>query len=57
LKNVDKGKLYKTVGWATVALGLYIVGIGVSFDNVADYVRPGKSGDDIFDAEFTIIDD
>lgn len=53
MKIVDKGKFYKTVGWATVALGLYIVGIGVSFDTI----RPGKSGDDIFDADFTIIDD
>lgn len=54
MKIVDKGQLLKTVGWASIVAGSYMVYLGSMYDDVVTRIRPD---DDVIDAEFTIIDD
>jgi hypothetical protein len=55
--TIDKSKLLKTIGWSTVGLGLYLVGLGVVRENESifnNYITPDDS---IIDADFTIIEE
>jgi hypothetical protein len=52
--TIDKNKLLKTIGWTSVGVGLYLIGISTKYDNATERVRPD---DGIIDAEFTIIND
>lgn len=54
--TINKGKLLKTVGWATVGVGLYIVVLGSEYDVELFFDKTIKPDDNIIDAEFKIID-
>jgi hypothetical protein len=51
---VDKGQLFKTVGWSAILAGAYMVYLGSMYEDVVTRIRPD---DDVIDAEFTILDD
>lgn len=55
--TINKSKFFKTVGWTTIGFGLYLVGVGISYDGDTVKVKPKMGKDDIIDAEFTIIED
>lgn len=54
--TVDKGKFISTIGWTTVGIGLYLVGIGIRYGGDSLYFNHDESGG-IIDAEFTIVED
>jgi hypothetical protein len=55
--TIDKSIFLKTVGWTAVGIGLYLVGLGVSYEGESVHINPKRYDDDILDAEFTIIED
>lgn len=52
--TIDKSKFLKTIGWTTVGIGLYLVGISTTYESESVDVR---YDDDIIDADYTIIED
>jgi hypothetical protein len=53
--TINKGKLLQTIGWTTVGIGLYLVGLGINYDG--EMVNSKRPDDNIIDADFTIIED
>jgi exosome complex RNA-binding protein Rrp42 (RNase PH superfamily) len=53
---INKGKVLKTIGWATVSIGFYMVILGVKYDDSEPF-KPRRYNEDIIDAVFTVIDD
>jgi hypothetical protein len=56
LMTINRGKFLQTVGWTTVVLGLYLVGVGIRYNGESEHIKPRKTGDNVIDAEFTIIE-
>jgi hypothetical protein len=54
--TIDRGKLLKTIGWSAVGVGLYLVGLGGTYGEEVNINR-NEHGDDIIDADFTIIEE
>lgn len=55
LKIINKGKFLKTIGWTTVGVGLYLVGLGVAYDGEAETIKPKKQDDNVINADFTVV--
>jgi hypothetical protein len=55
--TIDKSKLLKTIGWGTVGLGLYLVGLGVVSENDVLFRSTDDFDPNIIDADFTIVED
>jgi hypothetical protein len=55
LLTFDKPKILKTIGWSAVALGLYLITYGTTYEGGFSSIRPEDDG--VLDAEFTIIED
>lgn len=55
--TIDKGKFLRTVGWTTVGIGLYLVGVGISYGSDSTYANYRRPDDGVIDAEFTIVED
>lgn len=55
---INKGKLYKTVGWLTVGAGLYLITVGHFLDgeDIA-YFNPTPDDDNIIEAEWFEVTD
>ena len=55
--TINRSKVLRTVGWATVTFGLYLVGMSIAQDSESEHVDPMNHDDNIIDVDFTIIDE
>lgn len=55
--TINKGKFLRTVGWTTVIVGLYLVGVSLVHDDGVVFEVPIVPNDDVIDAVFTVVEE